>query len=165
MWDTLEEFVEWYKDKGFPLRPPFEDAVYITEISYSYVLYREGCYQAELYLVSPNSSSPEHSHPGVENIIMMLGGDVSLSENGKFIDLSEYYKKPAADGTNKLFGMCSSKLDDSGTHALFAKDKGGAFISFEKWPEGIKPNSVTINWRGDPVGSEHAKLIDNLEEE
>lgn len=163
MWDTLEEFVEWYKAEGFPFRPPFEDSVYMTDISYSYVLYREGCYQAELYLVRPNTESPEHSHPGVENIIMVLGGDVSFSENGKYIDLSEHYQEPAPDGTNKLFGMCSSKLNDQGTHALFAGDKGGAFISFEKWPEDMTPNSVTINWKGDPVDSGHAAIIDNLE--
>ena len=55
MWTTVEEFAEWYKSEGFPIRPPFEDPIYITEISYSYVLYREGQYQAELYLIKPTS--------------------------------------------------------------------------------------------------------------
>jgi hypothetical protein len=42
MWNTIEEFAQWYKDNGFPIRPPFEDPVYVTDISYSYVLFREG---------------------------------------------------------------------------------------------------------------------------
>ena len=163
MWNTLEEFAQWYKDNGFPVRPPFEDLVYVTDISYSYVLFREGQYQAELYLVSPNTSSPEHSHPGVENIVMIWGGNVHTVQNGKLLDYSEHYKESAENGTNKLFGMCSKKLTDDQTHALIAGDKGGAFLSLEKWPEGVRPDSVTINWKGEPVDPAHGKIIKTLE--
>jgi hypothetical protein len=161
MWNTLEEFAQWYKDNGFPIRPPFEDPVYVTDISYSYVLFREGQYQAELYLVRPNTSSPDHSHPGIENIIMVWGGDVNTSNNGKYLDLSDCYKEPNSQGTNKLFGMCSDKLTDKGYHALFAGSKGGAFLSLEKWPEGKKMSSVTIEWEGEAVDPNHAELIKN----
>lgn len=163
MWQTLEEFAQWYKDNGFPIRPPFEDPVYVTDISYSYVLFREGQYQAELYLVRPNTSSPEHSHPGVENIVMVWGGNVHTIQNGKLFDYSEHYTEPSENGTNKLFGMCSQKLTDDQTHALIAGDKGGAFLSLEKWPEGVTPNSVTINWKGDPVDPTHRTMIKVLE--
>jgi len=162
-WNTLEEFAEWYKSNGFPIRPPFEDPVYTTDISYSYVLFREGQYQAELYLVRPNTSSPDHSHPGVENIIMVWGGNVHTRQNGKTFDYSEHYNEPATNGTNKLFGMCSQKLTDDQTHALIAGDKGGAFLSLEKWPDGVTPNSVTINWAGDPVDPSHSEIIKALE--
>jgi hypothetical protein len=127
------------------------------------VLFREGQYQAELYLVRPNTSSPEHSHPGVENIIMVWGGNVHTIQNGKLFDYSDHYREPSKTGTNKLFGMCSEKLTDDQTHALIAGDKGGAFLSLEKWPEGITPNSVTINWAGDPVDPSHGKIIKTLE--
>jgi hypothetical protein len=159
MWNTLEEFAEWYKNEGFPIRPPFEDPVYITDISYSYVLFREGQYQAELYLVRPNTSSPDHSHPGIENIVMIWGGDVSTSQNGKFTDLSEHYTEPNSNGTNKLFGMQSEKLTDTGFHALVAGSKGGAFLSLEKWPKEKRMTSVTIEWTGDAIDSSHADLI------
>ena len=163
MWNTLEEFAQWYKDNGFPIRPPFEDPVYVTDISYSYVLFREGQYQAELYLVRPNTSSPDHSHPGVENIIMVWGGNVHTRQNGQLFDYSEHYNEAGKNGTNKLFGMSSKKLTDDQTHALIAGDKGGAFLSLEKWPEGVKPNSVTINWAGDPVDPTHGAIIKTLE--
>jgi hypothetical protein len=161
MWETLEEFVEWYKENKFPIRPPFEDPVYITDISYSYVLFREGQYQAELYLVRPNVSSPKHNHPGVENIVMLWGGDVSLEHNGEYLDSSSFNTK-ADNGTSNLFGMCGPKLTDKETHALFAGAKGGAFLSLEKWPEGVIPNSVTVNWAGDPVDQHHQQIIKTL---
>ena len=159
MWATLEEFANWYQQNGYPLRPPFEDPVYVTDISYSYVLFREGCYQAELYLVRPNTSSGDHSHPGVENIIMVLGGEVFPRFNGVSDDLTEMYKEASPYGTNKLFGLLAKKLTDKDTHALAVGNKGGAFISFEKWPEGYTPTSVTVNWEGDSIDPEHAKII------
>ena len=92
---------------------------------------------------------------------MVWGGDVSTSQNGKFTDLTEYYKEPNSNGTNKLFGMQSEKLTDTGFHALFAGNKGGAFLSLEKWPEDKKMTSVTIEWNGDAVDPGHAELIKN----
>ena len=161
-WNTLEEFAQWYKDNNFPIKPPFEDPIYTTDISYSYVLFREGQYQAELYLVRPNTSSPPHSHPNVENMIMIWGGDVSFSQNGQYFDLSEANKESNDDGTHKLFGVCGPLLTDKDNHALFAGKRGGAFLSLEKWPEGVTPNSVTINWSGDAVDEGHQKIIQQV---
>lgn len=157
MWNTVEEFAQWYKAEGFPVRPPFEDPVYVTEISYSYVLFREGQYQAELYLVRPNTSSPAHSHPGVENIVMIWGGDVSLEHNGVYTDSSPFNTK-TKNGTSSLFGVCGPKLTDKENHALFTGNKGGAFLSLEKWVD-RKPTSVTVNWAGNTIGAEHDKTI------
>jgi hypothetical protein len=159
MWTTVEEFAEWYKSEGFPIRPPFEDPIYITEISYSYVLYREGQYQAELYLIKPNSNTPEHSHPGIENIIMIWGGDLHTRIDGKLIDYPASYNSRAENGTNNLFGMCGDKLTDETTHAAITGAKGGALLSIEKWPEGVTPTSVTVRWQGNTLGNEHDKTI------
>jgi hypothetical protein len=94
---------------------------------------------------------------------MIWGGNVHTVQNGKLLDYSEHYTESAENGTNKLFGMCSKKLTDNQTHALIAGDKGGAFLSLEKWPEGVRPDSVTINWKGDPVDPAHGKIIKTLE--
>lgn len=160
-WETLEEFAEWYKQNEFPIRPPFGEPVYITDISYSFVLFRQGQYQAELYLVRSNIKSPEHSHPGIENIIMPWGGDLHKTENGVMHDLSDYYKEPGPDGINKLFGICGENLKGSMTHSIITGDRGGALLSLEKWPKGKKMTSVTIEWDGDPVDVGHAKLIES----
>ena len=58
--------------------------------------------------------------------------------------------------------MLFRSLTDKETHALFAGVKGGAFLSLEKWPEGSIPNSVTVNWAGDPVDQNHQQIIKTL---
>jgi hypothetical protein len=144
MWQTVEEFADWYKSNNYPIRPPFEDPIYVTDISYSYVLFREGQFQVELYLVRPNTSSPEHSHPGVENIVLLWGGDIGDSENTIF---------PA------VLGLQGPTIRNGSTHALYAGNKGCAVLSIEKWADGMKPTSVSINWVGDPCGDIHHRLI------
>lgn len=148
-WNSIEDFANWYKVNKFPIRPPQEDPIYVTEISMSYVLFREGQYQAELYLVKPNTGSPEHSHPGVENIILTWGGDIGTTQSNVV---------PA------IFCGQGPVIKDQGTHALHTGNKGGAFLSLEKWREGAAPTSVTINWKGETCGEEHTKLLDPLDD-
>lgn len=159
MWNNLEEFAQWYSDNHFPIRPPFEDPIYITDISYSYVLYREGQYQVELYLIKPNSETPDHSHPNIENIIMVWGGDLHTRINGTLIDYPKEFNFKKEDGTSSLFGLQGDKLTDKDTHAVVTGNKGGALLSIEKWPEGVKPTSVTVRWRGETVGAMHETSI------
>jgi len=162
-WNTVKEFADWYVSNNYPLRPPFDSPVYTTSISYSYILYREGQYQAELYLVKPNSTSPEHSHPGVENIVMILGGNVGGTVDGKVQDNTALALQANADGTSKLFGCFGQTLTQTSKHSLTTGVTGGAFISFEKWPEGVKPYSVTENWEGTAIDNNHIirKINDN----
>ena len=154
-WNTVKEFADWYVANNFPIRPPYDSPVFVTSISSSYVLYREGQYQAELYLVKPNSSSPEHSHPRVENIIMVLGGEVGGTNNGELVDNAVEAMMPNPDGTSKLFKGMSDTLTDKNVHSLITGPHGGAFISFEKWPEDVKPYSVTENWEGATIDPDH----------
>lgn len=143
-WNSIEDFAAWYKVNKFPIRP-VDDPVYVTEISMSYVLFREGQFQAELYLVKPHTGSPEHSHPGVENIIMVWGGDIGTALDNV---------APA------IFGNQGPTIRENNTHALHAGNRGGAFLSLERWEEPLKPTSVTIRWKGDTCGDEHTKLVD-----
>jgi hypothetical protein len=165
MWNNLEEFADWYKAERFPIRPPFEDPIYITDISYSYVLYREGQYQVELYLIKPNSETPDHSHPEIENIIMVWGGDLHTRINGTLLDYPQEYNARKKDGTSTLFGICGNKLTDKETHAVITGKKGGALLSIEKWPDGVNPTSVTVRWAGNTVGVEHNKTIEDIKDD
>ena len=151
MWQTVEEFAAWYKANGMPIRPPKEDPVYVTEISMSYVLFREGQFQAELYLVKPNTGSPDHSHPGINNIIMLLGGDIGVKTNG-VIDM--------VPSDIDIFGLLGQTINSGDTHGLHVGDRGGAFLSLEKWDDNIKPTSVTIRWVGETCGDAHTALVD-----
>lgn len=158
---TIEEFAAWYKANNYPVQPPFEDCVYVTDISYSYVLFRQGRFQAEVYLVKPNANSEEHSHPGVENIILFWGGDAATVHDGVRTECPNRLSQKA-DGTGTAFGVMGPKITDANTHALQTGDKGAAFLSLEKWPEDVKPTSVVVNWKGAPICKEHAKIMQPL---
>lgn len=159
MWNTLEEFVDWYKKNNYPLRPPFEDKVYVNDNSHSFVLYREGQYQAELYLVAPNSYVPPHSHPQLENIIIVLGGEMDLKNGENYYDLTPFFDEPAPNGTSKLFGASTLKMVPGVEHEVNIFGKGAAFISMEKWVDGVKPTSATLEWNGPPVGEIHKQQL------
>lgn len=154
---TVKEFMEAWMKAGMPIRPPFKDAVYTTDIAYSLVLYRHPPFQVELYICKANTSSPSHYHPGVDSHFVYLGGNLNLKfDDQPFSDYSEF-QKPRADGCHMMFGKhIASSVEQS--HSLEVYEEGGAFLSFEKWNT-MEPTSVTINWDGELVGDEHAKMI------
>ena len=159
MWKNVKEFAEWYRDNKYPLRPPSDGRVYVTDETFSYVLYREGQFQAELYLVKPGLLPPEHSHPTVDNIIMVLGGTIECSVNGQLMDAKPYWDQTNADGTSVMFGVLTGELTYPSTHSVGGGPNGSAMISFEHWPEGVKPTSISLDWEGNPVGNIHANEL------
>lgn len=159
MWNSVDEFADWYEKEGFPIRPPQNNAIFKTNNAYAMVLYREGQFQTELYIVDPNSVTPEHRHPGVESIIMYLSGEGSTTVNEQQVaDPRPYFNILNSDGTSVLFRQ-KLKLDSKDSHGLICYDKGFAFFSIEKWPDGIEPTSVAAHWDGETTGDIHNQTI------
>lgn len=159
MFSTVHEFAKFWLDQGHPIKPPFDNPVYTTDIAYSTVLFRQDNCQVELYTCKPNTEAPWHNHPGVDSFFMYLGGNMEFGKpDGTFTDLS-MFQLPARDGTHLLLGQTSEALDGA-KHTLRVGPEGGSFLSFEKWNEKI-PTSVTVNWTGDPVGNEHKETLSN----
>jgi hypothetical protein len=159
MWSSLAEFTQWYKDAGYPMRPPTEDPIYITDHSYSAIVYREGRYQVELYMLGPNWSTPTHSHPGIDHEIIFLNGTVYGYRDGeKLQDAMAYTDVANPDGTNVAFGQ-SHTFDGDGTHIVGTGPKGGLIAITQYWPEGIKMSSQSVHYVGEPIGPEHAQYI------
>jgi hypothetical protein len=159
MWNTVDEFAEWYEDSGFPIRPPQDNAIFRTNNASALVLYREEQFQAELYIADANDITPEHSHPGIESVIMFLSGEGSTTVNGKEkVDPRQYFNKINSDGTSILFKQ-KIRLNPIDSHGLICYSKGFAFLSIEKWPDGISPTSVAAHWQGETTGEIHDKII------
>jgi hypothetical protein len=157
-WSTVHEFRDWWLKAGRPLRPPFDQPIFVTDMVYSLCLYREGQFQVELYIMKPNGLSPSHSHPGVDSTFVFLGGNLEFGdETESFKDLSDQ-QKSRNDGAHILLGRTVDALDGA-LHSVRAHQEGGAFLSFEYWKD-KEPDSVVVNWEGAPDGAIHAKVLE-----
>jgi len=156
MWSNVQEFRDWWV-KTRPFRPPFEKSSFITDLAYSLCLYREGAFQVELYVLKPNSQAPFHSHPGVDSSFLYLGGNLEFGlEDQSFLNLSEFQKE-SSNGAHMLLGKTVDAMDGM-LHSVRTYKEGGAFLSFEHWRE-KEPDSVVLNWEGDPDGAVHNRLL------
>jgi len=137
-WSSLEEFGSWYLANKMPMRIPFDSHVFTTENVTSFIAFRQGVYQAELYVVRPNIKTSEHYHPDLEVIICQIG---TMNDWG-------------------TWGKLNPVLEIGSSHgAEFPSEKGAVFISFEKWKQGAKMTSATANWKGFTDGPLHDALI------
>lgn len=159
MWNTVEQFAEWYEENQFPIRPPQHNAIFRTDNASALVLFRQGQFQVELYIGDPNSITPEHSHPGVESIIMFISGEGTTTVNEKEVaDPRPYFNKVNEDGTSILFKQ-KLRISPSDSHGLTSYSKGFAFYSIEKWPDNIQPTSVAAHWHGETTGNLHDGVV------
>jgi hypothetical protein len=158
MWSSVEEFKNWWWiDAKRPLRPPFINPVFHTDNAMSLCLYREGQFQVELYISEPDSTSPPHTHPGVDSCFIYLGGNIHFHLEGRENPDPQPFQKSKPNGTHALFGATVSSPDGI-PHWLKIGPEGGAFLSFEHWKD-KEPVSVTTNWNGESVGKEHDKIL------
>ena len=162
MWNDVEEFADWYEKEGFPFLPPQNNAIYRTNNASVVVLYRKGQYQVELYIADADDVTPEHNHPGIESIIMYISGDGNTTLNGNAIaDPTPFWNMTNLNGTSYLFKQ-RVRLDPKDTHGLSTGPRGFAFLSIEKWPDGITPTSVSVHWDGETTGEIHDAQISKV---
>lgn len=160
MWNNLDEFTKWYIDNNYPFRPPADEPVFVTDYSHSMIAFREGNYQVELYLMSPNWETPSHSHPGVEHKIIFINGTISGTRNGELVnDSSPWHDKTKDDGTCVISGYYTD-FDPTDWHTVKIGEKGGVVMVTQKWEEGLKMTSQSVHYVGEPIGPEHSKYID-----
>jgi len=159
MWNTLSEFTEWYIKEGFPIKPPTTDPIYVTDHTYSAIVFRQGRYQVELYMLAPNWVTPNHGHPGVESKIIFLNGTIYGTRNNETLpDAMEYTDLANPDGTNVAFGNYLS-FDSDDYHTVGAGHKGGLVAICQHWEEGLTMSSQSVHYTGEPIGPEHSKYI------
>jgi len=155
--NTVQEFAQWYLNSKCPLRPPFKNPIYFTEMTASLCLFRQDNYQVELYIVKPNMDCPKHHHPGVDSVFIYLTGHVEFgNKDGEYLDLTNLQME-GVNGSHALLGKSISALNGE-DHSVRTGKEGGAYLSFEKWNDGF-PDSVAVNWVGDTVGKQHTSII------
>lgn len=157
-WDSLEQFALWYKKNNMPWRPPVDSKVYISDQTYSFVVFRQGRFQAELYLVKPNTISTPHSHP-FSQMTIFLGGSVTGFREGNEANLTYGDKKRVRKDANKDephndFKRLSSKLERDQFHELEVYNDGCAILVLQDWGD-LEPTSAIIKYDGPSLGPVH----------
>lgn len=136
-WSNLTEFADWYMSVKMPLMLPVGSPVYVTNDATAVVIFRKGEYQVEMYIIHNKSLVEEHSHPGMEVIIMQIG-NMNLN----------------------VWGMYSPVLNDGEYHdGNFSGEKGAVFLTFERWKDKKLMSSAAVNWKGKTSGTIHDELI------
>lgn len=151
-WESIEEFSSWYKGCGCPLRLPDDACIHKTDVTMSMVVFRQGDYQAELYMIAPRANIPRHSHP-MRQVIMWLGGWLSTWVQ----DVDD-----AKPWQTRHQGFLSATVADGQQHAFTTNEKGGLLVVLERWRPDMKKSSATLAYEGEELGPIHLATLRSL---
>jgi hypothetical protein len=178
-WASIEEFTQWYISVGMPFFPPRDGGVYVTDVTYSMIIFRHGEFQVEQYFIKPNVLLPPHAHKDFENIIVFLGGEMWGGQFEQVPDTLPDFDNTARDKlhtigyvspelaaiskTNfphKHFALMGNRLVPGTFHSIKTFERGCSFLSIEKW---VTTNnyltSATVAYDGAPLGPMHQESL------
>lgn len=131
MFDDLENFKNWWMSNR-PINTPKDSNVYVAE-THGIVLYRQDNYQVEMFSVRPNSEIEPHIHPNVDSFEVYISGDISFMCNGEWFSQNN-------------IGDCIRVYPNSWHGGKFG-EKGGCFLSIQKWLNNVSPKFVGDDWK------------------
>ena len=153
VWESVNDFCEWWIAVGCPIAPPAE-TVHLSDDATSIALFRSGQFQVELYLIHPNPNLPIHEHPDVEVIKMRLDC---------FDTCDGVVKKTTSNPSSPtLVQGVSHGGGENFKAGTGAENSGFGLLAFEKWREGLTPTTVAARWKGRTVGPKQEALIRKL---
>ena len=159
-WDCIEDFILFYAENPppVPMAPP-DNGVYVDDIVYGVVMLRVKQYQCQLFICKPNAIIPEHTHPHADASEVHISG-MLFSKRGHPLLTKEIMDMRNEDGLEAAHGRVI-KIGCTDKHNAESSDKGGAFLTFQKWHDGYIPSSLGIDWEGDTGGPNHTQMIDD----
>lgn len=133
-YDDLTAFMNWWMNLR-PINTPTQNALSHVADTHGVVLYRQGQYQVELFNVKPNSEIPAHIHPNVDSYEVFVGGDIEFMRDG-------FWYKQEQIGAN-------IRVTPNSWHGGKFGERGGCFLSIQKWLNDVEPKFVGDDWTGD----------------
>lgn len=148
----LLEFAINYRERGYPRNAnPWTGKVVVTDTSASAIVYAEGLFTVEEYLIFPNTVSPLHAHP-VDTVTIFMGGEFhGIRFSGS--DTSE------ASYGNADYGRIGGVLKAGDTHQATAHASGVVTLIVSKWNNIQEQVSAALNWYGPAIGPLHELLL------
>jgi hypothetical protein len=156
--DPLEEFLAWYGAHGpsWPMTPA--DGLRFHGVALPGVtLYRSGPFQVQLFVFAAGTRVPEHRHPNVDTIELHVAGDFDFRVQGRpAIPCDHLHDRRGP--VSRWWGR-GVRVRPSTWHDLRVGPGGTAFLSVQRWLNGVTPSTVGADWEGAPVNAEHAGMI------
>ena len=154
--DDLKDFKNWFL-KNNTIQTPYDNPLMFIDGIAGITIYRKKPFQVQLFICEPNTFISEHSHPNIDSYELFLWG-MSFTHKGKTIINKEMASLKKNDVSRCLNWTLRIKPNE--LHGGKSSDKGGAFISIQKWLNNINPTHVSKDWQGQPLGDKHKIQLD-----
>lgn len=143
---NLAAFARWFMAQPptawrVPQYATYEFDAQGSQVS-SVILYRDGRYQAELFMSTQSGVFPEHAHPNVSSIEVMIAGRIEFKVRGRSMF------PPAVFSNNLPTQGMMVGVGAGVPHGAIVHEGGGAFISLQRWRDGVPITSVGVDWDG-----------------
>lgn len=144
---SVEHFTEWFCKNMPPLWDCPKHPIWMIEAVTSVLLYRQGQFQVQMFIVPGGYVIPEHTHPNVDSIEIFLGGQIRFSHSGKWV-------RQEGDGFATLRGT-QIRVKPHDLHGGTFGPDGGVFLSSQEWLNGVAPHCVAADYTGAVMGPHH----------
>lgn len=134
--DDLAAFKDWWLNTRV-INTPSDAKLVQYGACLGVVLYRHEQYQVQLFITPPNSKIEPHIHPNVDSYEVYVNGDIEFMCN-------DVWYRDTGDGVSRLGE--SIRVLPSSWHGGNFGERGGCFLSVQKWLNGVKPSSVGEDW-------------------
>ncbi len=126
------------------------------------VLYRQPPFQVELWILPPNTTAPEHSHPNADIFLVHVTGELKVWVGDNLV-LGPDLTVAGENGVTKSNGNFV-RIAPGQKHRAETGPLGAAFMNVQMWLDG-KPRSTDLDWNGDALNDNHKKKLDGLNSE
>lgn len=158
--DRLVAFAEWFLTQPLAaLTPPALPVVSQGPVAHV-VLYRDGQYQVEQYLLMQNKALfPPHRHPHVDTIEVDISGEILFTLDGvpTRSNVTLLIRSPFGETIRKT----AVRIRANQEHWVTVGETGGTFLSIQHWT-GIEPTSVVLDWDGPSFSNTHQTNLREL---
>jgi hypothetical protein len=149
---SIREFAERYVKAGCPHNSDLMRQVFLTDVSTSTLVWTEGLFLVEMYLMHPLAVVVPHSHP-FENLAVHWSGKILGRRQGV---VGQWL-------TDKDRGHISRPLSPGSWHAFEVGDTGAIFYNVSRWLSTSEMDSATRKYLGEPLGPMHRQTLESIE--
>lgn len=137
-WKDAREFGRWFVENGLPFNFPKDFQSISIDVCDTFLMYREGRFQVQFYIMKKGVITPAHCHPGVEVILAPW-----------MPDQKEWW----------LEKEMTYDMDLHAGHLAFEEDT--PVVAFSRWDEGVPMTNLVLHWTGELMDETHRQLLED----